>query len=250
MDETTNQENQPTTEPENEKVKQTKREEFELPKKKAKKRTFTQLNIQPSQNNRFEALSTNTDTTEKIESNTVNEKETVEKQNSTPIYLRNKEKWASVNKLLEVKKINITKATNTKDGIRIQLQTEYDYRTMYNLFKQKDLEFHTHQLKTEKTLKVVAKGIPVEVDEKEIHDDLKSKGYPAVKITRMNKKGNVPADMVIIEIKREYKSIYNIENINGLIIKVEALRSNGQNVQCHRCQLYGHIQKNCNAEFK
>ncbi|RZC32014.1 hypothetical protein BDFB_011553 [Asbolus verrucosus] len=226
--------------------------EFELPKKTSKKRTYSQLNVQLSTSNRYEILDGNNCASTAREDNT-NEKEETEnerRENSTPIFLRNKEKWAKVSKILENENIKYTRATNTKDGIRTKPTTERDYKSMYTLFKNQNLEFHTHQLKTEKTLKIVAKGIPIEIKEEEIHEDLKSQGYPAMKITRMNRKGNVPAEMVLIEIDRIYKSLYQIPTINNLLVTLEPLRSNGQQVQCHRCQLFGHVQKNCNAEYK
>ncbi|EFA12788.1 hypothetical protein TcasGA2_TC010624 [Tribolium castaneum] len=66
----------------------------------------------------------------------------------------------------------------------------------------------------------------------------------------MNKKGNVPMQMVLVEIKREYKSIYNISNLFGLSVTAEPLKNKGFTIQCHRCQIFGHAQINCNAQFK
>lgn len=37
--------------------------------------------------------------------------------------------------------------------------------------------------------------------------------------------------------------------MNRLIVKIERKKTNGQIVQYHRCQLFGHVQKNYNAEF-
>lgn len=58
------------------------------------------------------------------------------------------------------------------------------------------------------------------------------------------------AAMVLTEIIKEYKSVYDIKHLCGLAVEVEPLNKQKKVVQCHRCQLYGHIQKNCNAEFK
>lgn len=84
----------------------------------------------------------------------------------------------------------------------------------------------------------------------EVTADLKDQGYPITKITRMNGKYSRPAPMVLIEMERKYKSICNIKQVNGLAVTIEPLRSSGNTIQCHRCQLYGHIQKNCNAEYR
>lgn len=62
------------------------------------------------------------------------------------------------------------------------------------------------------------------------------------------KNGLVP--LVLIEIDREYKSIYNITNCCGLLIEVEPLNKKDTVTICHRCQMYGHVQMNCDNEYK
>lgn len=169
--------------------------------------------------------------------------------NSTPIILRNKEKWTKVSKELNDRKISITRATNTNYGIKIQPTTIDDYRTLYKYLKENNYEFHTHQLSEERNLRIVIKGVPLEIKDDEIKEDLKEKGYPTIKITRMMGKNNKPIQMILIEIEKKYKSIYNIKSINGLDILIEPLKSK-QIVQCYRCQLFGHVQKNCTADYK
>ncbi|RZC33122.1 hypothetical protein BDFB_012972 [Asbolus verrucosus] len=183
------------------KNKRINEEEFKIPKKMAKKRQYTQLNIQYTSKNKFEILNDQNNTGESTSNcDKVSNEDT---KNTTPIILRNKEKWPTVSKLIDNKNIKITRATNTKEGIRIQPNTEGDYRKLHDELMSQKHEFHTHQLKTEKTLKVVVKGIPVEVPEKDVHDDLLEQGYMTIKITRMNRKGNTPADMVLVELKQE-----------------------------------------------
>nr|XP_008193154.2 PREDICTED: nucleic-acid-binding protein from mobile element jockey [Tribolium castaneum] len=170
------------------------------------------------------------------------------KYSTAPIILRDKSKWVQVSNLLKTKHLNYTKATSLKDGIKIQPQSHADYKATKELLLNNQYEFHTHLPRNEKHLKVVIKGVPIKSEEVAI--ELESIGYPAEKITRMNKKGNVPTQMVLVEIKREYKSIYNITNLFGLSVTAEPLKNKGFTIQCHSCQIFGHAQINCNAQFK
>lgn len=61
---------------------------------------------------------------------------------------------------------------------------------------------------------------------------------------------NTPTPLVLVEIERHYKSIYNLNNCCGLSISVESLKSKTTIIQCHRCQMFGHAQKNCNAQYE
>lgn len=223
-------------------------DEFVLPKKTAKASITPATDLTVS--NQFDLLSGNeieTDTNKENDNDQSNYSN--DQKNTTPIILRNKEKWTSLTNKFNEKKINYTKATSVKDGIRIQPATVADYRAMYQLMKNLNVEFHTHQLKSERNLKVVIKGISTEIPVEDIKMYLEELGYPAINVSRMNGKLGKPIQMALIEIAREYKSIYSIKRVCGLDIDIEPLRSKGT-IQCHRCQLYGHVQRNCNAEFR
>lgn len=136
-----------------------------------------------------------------------------------------------------------------KNGIKVQPSTPEDFQNIKKLLIDKQYEFHTHIPKIEKPLKVVFKGIPTEITIEEITAELKALGYPTLKIIRMNKKG-IPMQMILVQINKEYKSIYNLTNLLGLKIQIEPLKNKGFILQCHRCQIFGHAQANCNAKFK
>lgn len=170
--------------------------------------------------------------------------------NSTPIVIRDKSQWPKISSLLYSKKINYTRASSAKDGIRVQPSTIEDFKNMHKLLIAEHFPFHTHQLRSEKKLKIVIRGIPTEFTTSDIAADLHKSGYPALKVTRMLNKDDHPMQMVAIEIDTIYKSIYKLPKILGLDVQLEPLRSKGNLIQCHRCQLYGHVQVNCYAEYK
>lgn len=156
-------------------------------------------------------------------------------KNTTPINLIDKTKWNRLNKSINSAKINYTKAVNSGKGIKIQPETIEDYRRLRKLMETGNHEYFTHQLKHERSLKVVIRGIKTEIEETTIAEDLEQQGYPANRITRMNGKLKKPAPLVLIDIDKKYNSIYKINKVCGLNVTVEALRTTGNPIQCHRC---------------
>lgn len=167
-----------------------------------------------------------------------------------PIVLREKDKWMKTSNLIKSNKIAVTKSKVVATGIQIEPATEDDFRNLRSLLKKENLQHYTYELKSEKKLKVVIRGIQQEITIDEIMNDLKDSGYPAEKITRMNGKFNRPAPMVLVQIGKLFKSIYNLKYCCGLSVTVEPLMTKSEVIQCHRCQLFGHTQPNCEVEFK
>lgn len=64
-----------------------------------------------------------------------------------------------------------------------------------------EVQFFTFELKSEKPLKVVFRGIPIKILTEEVSKDLQAKSYRVTKVTRMNSR-NGPAPLVLIEIPR------------------------------------------------
>lgn len=89
------------------------------------------------------------------------------KTNNVPIVLREGDSWFPFFKKLINKNINYTRATSTRESITIIPQTPDDFRNMRKLMKEKQLPFHTHQLKEDRHLKIVGRGVPTNSPEEE-----------------------------------------------------------------------------------
>lgn len=76
---------------------------------------------------------------------------------------------------------------------------------------------------------------------------MEAKSYRVQKVTRM-KERNGPLIMVPVDVSKEYKSIFLIMNCSGLFIQVESPNKRTDVVQCHQCQMFGYIQRNCHAK--
>ncbi|GJQ81718.1 hypothetical protein Trydic_g9158 [Trypoxylus dichotomus] len=117
------------------------------------------------------------------------------------------------------KRITATKSKLINTGIQVEPATEEDYRKLSKLLKEQKTQFYTYQLKSEKKLKVVLRGITQDITDDEIKQDLQAQDYPVEKITRMKGKQGKPSPLVLVEIDRLYKSIYNITDCCGLAVK-------------------------------
>ncbi|XP_068622850.1 uncharacterized protein [Battus philenor] len=82
---------------------------------------------------------------------------------------------------------NITcpKAQNTAQGIRIHLTSVDDFRVLTKHLRTVGLSFHTFALPEERILRVVVRGIPVEVSTDAVLDDLAKQGIPMISAKRM-----------------------------------------------------------------
>ncbi|GJQ67519.1 hypothetical protein Trydic_g8332 [Trypoxylus dichotomus] len=252
--------------------------DFSEPVKTAKKRRTTSSAPNPQPiitQNRFELLSDNEEEAEEMEEDVVEEineptpTETVQpstsgrnksegttaakpvrKQKIAPIIIKETAKWTRTANLMREKRITATKSKLINTGIQVEPATEEDYRKLSKLLKEQKTQFYTYQLKSEKKLKVVLRGITQDITDDEIKQDLQAQDYPVEKITRMKGKQGKPSPLVLVEIDRLYKSIYNITDCCGLAVKVQALRTRNLIVQCHKCQMFGHTQSNCNINYK
>lgn len=132
--------------------------------------------------------------------------------------------------------INILKSKGLTDEVALHPQTEEDYRKLIKLLHNRKTTYHTFQLPSEKLLHVIIKGIPAPILIEDVKQELLTCGFHP--------------DMVLVTVPKSERQIYQITDILGLIITVEAQRNNAEIGQCHRCQRCGHAQNRCTAPPK
>ncbi|KAK9738169.1 zinc finger associated protein [Popillia japonica] len=148
-----------------------------------------------------------------------------------PVVLRDKTRWSQVSSEIKLRGISFTKAQNIPDGIRIYPSSEADYRTLTKFFSDDQIPYHTYQLPSEKLLNVVLRGVPVEIEEKAIYDDLRERGFEPDSVIRMRRtRDKAPMPLVLVKISKEQKAIYHLNEVVSLEVSVETL-------QCHSCWL-------------
>lgn len=167
-----------------------------------------------------------------------------------PITVTDTKKWIQASKLIKINNINVAKSRQAANGVQVNPLTEEDYRKLRQVLESQKIQHYTYELRSEKKLKIVLRGINTDITDDEITEDLAERGYPITKITRMRGRFNQPIPLVLVEIAREYKSMYGLAECCGLDIKVEPLRTRTDIIQCHKCQLFGHPQKLCHVDFR
>ncbi|GJQ87844.1 hypothetical protein Trydic_g1812 [Trypoxylus dichotomus] len=104
------------------------------------------------------------------------------------IFLKDKEKWTTANRMITSTKINTTKCKLVSNGIQIDPAPKNDYCKLIKLLEKEKFQFFTYELKSERKLKVVLRGITQEISVENVKEDLLALGYPSEKIVRMNGK--------------------------------------------------------------
>ncbi|TLM35144.1 hypothetical protein FEC37_18755, partial [Acinetobacter baumannii] len=104
----------------------------------------------------------------------------------------------------------------------------------------------------DRELRVVIRGVPKELDVELIKEDLSRQTYPIISVHRMHSgRDKFAYNMVLVALeptaegKRIASSLRTVCGLSG--VTVEAPYKKGTPGQCHRCQLYGHSARNCNA---
>ncbi|KAI5636847.1 hypothetical protein NE865_10438 [Phthorimaea operculella] len=132
-----------------------------------------------------------------------------------PIILRDNAKWSSLSSQMTQKHIPFLRATQSKDGIRIQVPTSTTHRQLTKLMDFLKFPYHTYALEEEKLHRVVIRGIPKELSEQEVHDDLVSQGIAVTNVHRIKSHKNKRIfDMVHVTLERSEagKAIYGLRS--------------------------------------
>ncbi|CAH0562957.1 unnamed protein product [Brassicogethes aeneus] len=164
-----------------------------------------------------------------------------------PVVLRNKARWTILSKEFSLRGYQYTKAVSTSEGMRFFPSTIDSYRKITAFLQQNGEQFHFYQLPEERLLQVVIRGIPLEIDIKEVEAEIRQKFNPTL-ITRMKKgKDRTPMPLILVKLSPQEKEIYEIDNLCNIRVKVEALQRDGNVGQCYRCQKFGHVKSKCTA---
>ncbi|XP_060516178.1 proteoglycan 4-like [Cylas formicarius] len=114
------------------------------------------------------------------------------KERVPPVIIRSKSNWVQVSASMKTRQIHYTSARNTEEGIRIQPSSTPDYRNATRFLDGNRIPYHSFQLKEERNLHVVLKGIPESLDAETVAEELQVLGYHPSKLFGHNQ-GKCPA---------------------------------------------------------
>ncbi|KAL4149576.1 hypothetical protein QTP88_003502 [Uroleucon formosanum] len=134
------------------------------------------------------------------------------------------------------------------NGLKLNTYTIDAYRKVVKFLKEKKANFHTHQIRDEKSYRVVIRHLyhstPIETIK-----ELKCKGFTTRNITNvLHSQTKIPLPIFFVDLEPSptNKDIFGIDSLYHTKIKIEEPRPRRNLVQCTRCQSYGHIQAYCN----
>jgi Associated with zinc fingers len=163
-----------------------------------------------------------------------------------PIFVESSD-WRKVAKKLMAifPKDGLTAKTHTGSGLKIQCIDISGFRIIQRYLSQQSINFHTLPLPEERILKVIIKGLPVDITEDEISEELRSLDYD-VKAVRQFKNATkkFPIHLISLSSTPENKQIFNETSLFFIQIKIESYRSN-KPAQCFSCQRFGHSSLHC-----
>ena len=142
--------------------------------------------------------------------------------------------------------------TVTNNVIKISCTTPNTYRAIVKHFKEKNIYFHTYQLKEDRAFRVVLKYLHYTADTNDIKRELFELGHTVRNITNIrHRQTKDPLNLFYVDLEPAHnnKDIYAITAIQNKIILFEPPRTNFGIPQCTRCQQYGHTQRYCNKPY-
>lgn len=200
-------------------------------------------NINTDRHNRFAPLSENNHEIEEVPA--------VVEQKPPPIFLRETNSNNLVNSIsLIVGKGNFYVVSLRRGNInetKIVTHTEKNYRNVIKYLDSNKKNYYSYQLKCDKGLTVVLKGIDSDVSVDDIKEALNEEGFKAKSIFNIINKNKIPQPMFKVEIEYEPKKlnpneshpIYNLRYLLSRRIAVEEPHKRRAPPQCVNCTNMG-----------
>lgn len=163
-----------------------------------------------------------------------------------PIFIQSSD-WRKVaNKLMSTfPEASLTAKTHTGSGLKLQCADVTGFRIVQRYLTQQGIDFHTLPLPEERLLKVIIKGLPIDIAENEISEELLSIGYEVKSVRQFqNSAKKFPIHLITLSSSPSNKLIFNESSLFYIQIKVESYRSS-KPAQCYSCQRFGHSSLHC-----
>ena len=171
-----------------------------------------------------------------------------------PIIMENPQfKWTEVRKAL----LTVTKSSfsgkKSGENFILRMTTENDHRAATNLLDNRGIEHFTYSYESLNPLKAVIKNMPADIPTDEIKSALEAEGLPIINVHQLKKTVDgvkIPLPIFFLELTRDDngKRIFNLEFLLNIKITVDSYQKGDHITQCHRCQQYGHGQRNCRMQ--
>jgi Associated with zinc fingers len=170
-----------------------------------------------------------------------------------PVIIHNSQKWTAISSRFKADGLNFTKASLTRNGVRIQPATSNDFRKITKFLENSREPYHSFCSEEEraKSIQVAIRGIPIGTTNEEIAEDLIEKGFTPSDVFRMiSAKTKKPIPIIKARLPASQKSVYEIRQLCHISVVVEPLNIKPQVPQCHRCQKFWHTKNFCHGHHR
>jgi hypothetical protein len=138
-------------------------------------------------------------------------------------------------------------------GIKINAEEEKDYRDITRALNQTNIEWYSFENRLTRPVKVMARNVHASCSAEDVMKDLQNKNFAIMEVSQIRSRRDktpLPLYMLTFEKKEDTKRIFEIKEILGMRVTIEALRRSNLIPQCKNCQAYGHTQKYCRKEAR
>lgn len=191
---------------------------------------------------------------ENVNSNKPKESTKPKTQKPPPVIVSNIKDYKQLNDTLKVTNIQFATTLMNNEQIKINVNTESEYRELTKHMNESKQEWHSYENKQTRPIRVMVKNLHRTCDPADIKAELEAKNFKIVDVINKYKKnitnGKVtiiplPMFMLTFENTENVKRIFEIQYLQNTRVKVEAIKTNQLIPQCKKCQRYGHTQKYC-----
>lgn len=136
--------------------------------------------------------------------------------------------------------------------VKINAKTPETYRSLVKYMKERNIVYHTYQMKEEKPYRVVLKHLHSATPINDIKEELENVGFEVRNIINIRQRSTkIPLPMFFVDLEpaENNKNIYKLNYLQNKVIEVEPPRKRFELVQCTRCQQYNHTKSYCNRPY-
>lgn len=147
--------------------------------------------------------------------------------------------------------IKFHESTNSRVYTRIKCASMEDHISFIQYLKRNKLPYHTFGDPTQKKMRVVIRGLPLDTCLKTLKEDLKSMNIPVLRIHKMHTlQTKRPHPLLVLAVlsNEDGKKLLDVKELLGHQVKIENPVPKAK--QCHRCQKWGHAQRYCHGIVK
>jgi len=132
--------------------------------------------------------------------------------------------------------------------LKIQTDTPDHYRKLIHYLKNINAQYHTYQLQSDKSLRIVVRNLHPTSSKTDIAHAIEEIGHTVRNVTNVkHHQTKIPLPLFFIDIdpKESDSDIFAITSLLHTKVKIEEPFKKSQIPQCQNCQSYGHTRTYC-----